>query len=315
MYVFSLFSEKRQCLDAQGPKLPPSFVQLWIQYASVAMLYYDYILTFPLEIKYVWNAKFRFSTIVYFMCRYAVIGNVITLLNLSGSMKSRDAIRTIAGALIVLGRGAVIFMWSARTYAVCKRNRYILAFFTILGSAIVVISIIYVPSLTCTELKKIPSVWLTLMTAALHVQLVATVLATITAVHALKVAGIRRTSKNGFVFLVIEQCVIYFLFIFLFSVVCLIVEATLGSGFLFHFLNALILPISGLLTARFFLHLRQWRGTRRESDRSVTGTRIQFTTVLTTNLWTTLVDDFGEDPVYRPEIERRNAYYDMHGIP
>ncbi|KAJ6602057.1 hypothetical protein DFH09DRAFT_1126225, partial [Mycena vulgaris] len=37
-----------------------------------ALLYYDYALTFPKELQYIWNQKFRLSTALYICCRYAL---------------------------------------------------------------------------------------------------------------------------------------------------------------------------------------------------------------------------------------------------
>ena len=54
-----------------------------------ALLYYDYALTFPSELKYVWQRNIlQLSTVVYALCRYALLANVLFLLaiaNLLGS--------------------------------------------------------------------------------------------------------------------------------------------------------------------------------------------------------------------------------------
>jgi len=77
------------------------------------------------------------------------------------------------------------------------------------------------------------------------------------------------------------------------------------TGLLQRLLNALTLPLSGLLTARFVLHLRRWE---RNSDAVVSGSMStpgnernqelsEFEAVRRT--MTSLVDEFGEDPVVR----------------
>ena len=53
-----------------------------------ALLYYDYALTFPDEIKYIWKDKFRLSTVLYICCRYAMVANVLYLLAISGKLTS-----------------------------------------------------------------------------------------------------------------------------------------------------------------------------------------------------------------------------------
>jgi len=70
-------------------------VQFYIEYASIALLYYDYALTFRMEVKYIWSEKFRFSTVLYIWCRYALITNVIFVLTLSGKLNIRAVIQVI----------------------------------------------------------------------------------------------------------------------------------------------------------------------------------------------------------------------------
>ncbi|OCB90930.1 hypothetical protein A7U60_g1840 [Sanghuangporus baumii] len=60
------------------------FLQFRIQWASIVLLYYDYALTFPAEVKYIWGKKFRFSTALYICCRYALIANVLYLAAIAG---------------------------------------------------------------------------------------------------------------------------------------------------------------------------------------------------------------------------------------
>jgi len=48
-----------------------------------ALLYYDYFLTFPAEVKYIWSRRFTVSTILYICCRYALLANLLFLLAIS----------------------------------------------------------------------------------------------------------------------------------------------------------------------------------------------------------------------------------------
>lgn len=54
--------------------------------SSPALLWYDYILTLPLEIRYIWGRKFRVTTALYFFCRYALLDNVLYLLAVSNKL-------------------------------------------------------------------------------------------------------------------------------------------------------------------------------------------------------------------------------------
>ncbi|KAE9399231.1 hypothetical protein BT96DRAFT_820880 [Gymnopus androsaceus JB14] len=53
------------------------------------LLYYDWILTFPKEVKYIWGARFSLSTLFYIFCRYALLANVLYLLEISNVLGSR----------------------------------------------------------------------------------------------------------------------------------------------------------------------------------------------------------------------------------
>jgi len=48
-----------------------------------ALLYYDYCLTFPGEVKYIWSRKFTITTILYVCCRYALLANLLYLFAIS----------------------------------------------------------------------------------------------------------------------------------------------------------------------------------------------------------------------------------------
>ncbi|KAK0218206.1 hypothetical protein IW262DRAFT_1122810 [Armillaria fumosa] len=65
------------------------FLQFRIQYASIALLYYDYVLTLPMEVKYIWGSKFRLSTVLYICCRYALVANVLYLLAIARQLGAR----------------------------------------------------------------------------------------------------------------------------------------------------------------------------------------------------------------------------------
>ncbi|KAJ3839420.1 hypothetical protein F5878DRAFT_660284 [Lentinula raphanica] len=54
-----------------------------------ALLYYDWALTFPDEVEYIWKAGMTFPTILYVFCRYALLANVMYLLEISNLLGSR----------------------------------------------------------------------------------------------------------------------------------------------------------------------------------------------------------------------------------
>ncbi|KAJ2928709.1 hypothetical protein H1R20_g8392, partial [Candolleomyces eurysporus] len=58
-------------------------VELNFQYCSLTVLFYDYLLTLRDEIEYVWKQKWRNSTCLYVLCRYALVANVLYVLSVS----------------------------------------------------------------------------------------------------------------------------------------------------------------------------------------------------------------------------------------
>ncbi|KAJ8079821.1 hypothetical protein PM082_016643 [Marasmius tenuissimus] len=122
------------------------YLQFNIQWASLALLYYDYALTLPSEIKYIWGAKFRLSTVLYVLCRYALAANVIYLLAISHHLGQGDR---ILGVLSTFGRGAVIVTFTLRTYAIYGSNRWILAYLSTVGLTCFILDFIHVPGLKC----------------------------------------------------------------------------------------------------------------------------------------------------------------------
>lgn len=72
------------------------------------MLYWDYALTFPLEVKYIWQAKLKVSSVLYFFCRYGLVANVVYLATLGGKVFSCDTGYIITATFSILGRFGVV---------------------------------------------------------------------------------------------------------------------------------------------------------------------------------------------------------------
>ncbi|KAJ6552808.1 hypothetical protein B0H19DRAFT_1377608 [Mycena capillaripes] len=121
------------------------FLQFRLQYSSLALLYYDFALTFPKEVKYMWWRKFRLSTALYIGCRYALVANVLYLLAVANKLGSTylqcDVWYKVIGALSVIGRTAVIVTFTLRTYAVFAKNKWVLAYLGVVGLACVALDI------------------------------------------------------------------------------------------------------------------------------------------------------------------------------
>ncbi|KAJ2918793.1 hypothetical protein MD484_g1578, partial [Candolleomyces efflorescens] len=55
-------------------------VEFGIQFSSITLIYYDYLLTFSDEVEYIWRNPKKLSTAFYFCCRYYLIANLLWML-------------------------------------------------------------------------------------------------------------------------------------------------------------------------------------------------------------------------------------------
>ncbi|KAF9263837.1 hypothetical protein L218DRAFT_926983, partial [Marasmius fiardii PR-910] len=216
---------------------------------------------------------------------------------------SCDTWYKIIGALSVIGRAAVIVTFSARTYAIFNRNRWILAYFSIIGLTCVVLDITHVPGLKCTGSSSIQIANTLLSILMVVFEYSSAILTIIRSIQAFRAAGPWRSQKSGFLYLIFEQGVFYFSVVSLFTTGAMILNFRAPAGSFFQrLLNAFTLPLSGILTARFLLHLRRWESKHSHSatanDPSVAG---QQSTMggfrAAPGVLSTIIEDFGEDPV------------------
>ncbi|KAF8233733.1 hypothetical protein L208DRAFT_1554759 [Tricholoma matsutake] len=268
-------------------------LQFYIQWASIALLYYDYALTFGMEVKYVWNARFRMSTFLYICCRYALVANIIYLLTISTKLGYM-----ISGSLSVLGRAAVIIIWTARTYAVFGRNRVILAFFAAIGLTCIILDV------SPGEVTRLLGILMVVFEAC------SVILNTFRTIQTLRIGGPWKSQKDGLIYLLLEHGA--YLANIRFSVVMGFTTAALVlnfGGFFQRLLNAFTLPISGMITARFLLHLRMWEANN-SLIASINPSRpipLEFAANSTERGTRSLVDEFGEDPVQHAQQMHRHG--------
>ncbi|KAF4566251.1 hypothetical protein EYR36_011667 [Pleurotus pulmonarius] len=76
-------------------KAATHYLQFDIQWSSLALLFFDYALTFPAEVKYIWGSKMRLSTFLYIFCRYALVANVLYLLAIANQLKQGSVLHPL----------------------------------------------------------------------------------------------------------------------------------------------------------------------------------------------------------------------------
>ncbi|KAJ3967645.1 hypothetical protein EV361DRAFT_929529 [Lentinula raphanica] len=247
-----------------GTLVDTHYLQYDVTWASIALLYYDWALTFPDEVEYIWKAGITFPTILYVFCRYALLANVMYLLEISNLLGSSFSITCdnwakFVAALSVFGRAAIIVTLIGRTYAVCSQSRWVLAYLLALGIVCVVADALHVPAETCVDVKN-PAMSTGLRSffmIAFETSVV--ILTTIRTIQALQVGGPWKSQKHRLIYLIFEEGILYFCIVTVLTIATVILDLRAPTGFLQRLLDGLTLPLSGAFTARFILHLRAWR--------------------------------------------------------
>lgn len=299
-------------------KAATHYLQFDIQWSSLALLFYDYALTFPSEVKYIWGSKMRLSTFLYIFCRYALVANVLYLLAIANQLKQGcDTWYKIIGALSVFGRAAVIVTFTSRTYAIYARNTYILIYLGLIGAACIALDIMHVPGLRCVGSSSNPLANLLLSILMVIFEYSSAILTITRSLMAFRIGG-RKQHAKGLMNLIFEQGVLYFSIISLFTTAAVILNVEAPAGFFQRLLNAFTLPLSGLLTARFLLHIRAYEHARSLSTQTQTGashhhaagTLASFRAAAG-GVMSSMVDQFGDDPV---EAAQREAQAEASGV-
>ncbi|KAJ7653437.1 hypothetical protein B0H17DRAFT_1163611 [Mycena rosella] len=256
------------------------FLQFRLQYPSLALLYYDFALTFPKEVQYMWKERFRLSTALTIGCRYALIANVLYLLAIADKLGC-DSWYKFVGALSVLGRVAVVAVFTMRTYAVFGKSNWVLAYMSLVGLACIALDITHVPGMRCVGSSSLPMSPEMLSILMVIFESSSAFLTTTRCVMAFREGG--GMKNQGIMFILFEQGILYFYTISIFTTAAVILNY---PGFFQRLPNAFTLPLSCILTARFILHLREWEA-------------VQFRATSRSGALSSIVgiNDFGTDPV------------------
>ncbi|CCL99648.1 uncharacterized protein FIBRA_01668 [Fibroporia radiculosa] len=292
---------------------PSSSLELLIK-CILALLYYDYVLTFPAEVKYIWRAKFHFATILYILCRYALLANVLYLLAIAHILEkvrfieydlnlaalTFDAPLSVFyhghfASVRVAGRAAVLTTFTMRTYVDVYHS----------------ISHWHVTGTRCSGPTP-PEIHIASTALSIAVCVFEWIGTTITALRCVQALKVQERWMDSIMYLVLSEGLLYFGGVSLFTVSAVVLNFEAPDGFLGRLLNALTLPyvsvlfwasldapdlrttihvpdrISGLLSARLFLHFHAWN-----DDHRVSGDTIRAVTTLQSFHAT----GFGGDPL------------------
>lgn len=277
----------KSCADAVKIKR----LEYTLQFCSLTILYFDYILTLPDEIKYIWLRKWRWSTMFYFFCRYALVANVLYVLAISEDSTGVNCNTgyMVCGVLSIFGHIGIIAVWTLRTCAVYFNNKYLLAFFIVMGLTVTGILTYRVPYMRCTGMRDLSKLLGANAAIFLSVELISFLLATWRVWKTSRAtAGAGNSNSNGnsngngnggsgggrgtgaklrsLNDIILAQGFLYIAGIAGISVGQLVLSFVAKTGFISRLLNGLKLPISGFLTARFMLKLRAWNGPKNATE-------------------------------------------------
>ncbi|KAL5520175.1 hypothetical protein ACEPAG_9388 [Sanghuangporus baumii] len=297
------------------------FLQFRIQWASIALLYYDYALTFPAEVKYIWGKKFRFSTALYICCRYALIANVLYLAAIGVRLETSKLIQYVLrdascscdtwykfdGVISVLGRVAVVATLTGRTYAVYGCNRIVLVLLGSLGLTCIILDIMHVPGLNCIGGTTDRIMFICCSEAGLLAilmcvfEFLAAILTIARCIQERRLGGSWKWDGASFLAMISKQGITYYCIISIFTTAAVVLSFRAPTGSFFQRLpNAFNLPVSCLLTARFLLQLREWQSMDHVSaDATANGAETRQAQTLSTLqavavVDAALLDDFGD---------------------
>ncbi|KAK0218205.1 hypothetical protein IW262DRAFT_1122811 [Armillaria fumosa] len=132
---------------------------------------------------------------------------------------------------------------------------------------------------------------------------------TIRSIQAFRIGGAWNMRRQRLLYVIFEQGIFYFSVVTLFTTAAVVLNS---AGFPRRLLNALLLPLSGLLTARFLLQLRAWEHKQSAlvtgSDRRTVSNAIppiEFRVL-------SVIDDFGEDLVLAAERRQSEEKFYMY---
>ncbi|KAF8579111.1 hypothetical protein K439DRAFT_1620798 [Ramaria rubella] len=126
-----------------------SVASAYITVASFTLLAYDTLLTFPSEVRFIWQNKCRLGTILYLLARYP--GLLEFLLNVYLDFATFPSLQAL-NFIPLVGVQGLLF---ARAYAISSHKKLVFMMFALLGTIAIVLFIIAIPNQTCISSSNI----------------------------------------------------------------------------------------------------------------------------------------------------------------
>jgi len=235
-------------------------ISLYIQYASIVLVWYDYSLTLKQESELFWfskSPKSRLTICIYILLHYPLVGNLLYLFAVTKKLPNCDDWYKFIGVLSVLGRASVLAVSTLRTYAVYDKSRLVLLTLGTLAISCVAFDTAHLPGLKCVGSASIPIVPTLLSIFVCVLELSATALLLVKVIRIYRGhENLQSSSLTGFV---LQQGILYFCGVFAVQFSAVMLNFLAKSNSFAKLLNAVLLPLFCILTSRFLLDLRSFR--------------------------------------------------------
>jgi len=280
-------------------KASESLASRYVLSCIIALVGYDYLLTFSREVALIWGRKVSLSTVLFFLIRYPAGGLVLFELILKPTTRHCDEIMKFLFALQIVARAAILVVFIVRTYAISHARGSILIMLCILALGILVLECAQEGPLSCFNTSH--------SVISQHAWAVASagsrfgfdlIVACITIYRTIEVIRLpgrlknleRRSTTN----LVLGNGLFYFLMASL-AELSVVIVAALPEVSAKEIVDPLPLQLACILISRFLLSLRE----RHNVDQSTLSTSYQSATLrfVGERAHSAITEDFGE-PIF-----------------
>ncbi|EIM87610.1 uncharacterized protein STEHIDRAFT_121205 [Stereum hirsutum FP-91666 SS1] len=241
-------------------KLRQTQINHYAAISRVALLAYDILLNLGREKEYVWDRKFRMSSVLYYMTRYPVVAYQVFNVCYSTTTPNCDAIDKATWAIsLVLTRISISASFVLRVYAVMQRDFFGIfgvVLLSLIGVLAVVLDIIQDTEASCTQASNPLSTVLTFITLICFDILATGMLAWRIFQIIRDSGGFSNLSSSRMSGLLARSGAIYYIVITALQLGSVILYF-LPQGVYSTVLNNYTLLLSSILVSRFLLDLRQ----------------------------------------------------------
>ncbi|KAJ7726576.1 hypothetical protein DFH07DRAFT_852733 [Mycena maculata] len=263
----------------------------YVNVASLAILVFDYCLTFDLEVSLMWKSRLTLSKILFMLARYTPFFDVPVGLSYvlapNVPLKHCFNLNVVATTMSVFGIAIGEAILVLRTYALSGRNRKVLIVFTTIYAVEVLATLIMISLFLRSMifgppiLAAIPGCNETggnlILVGVCFIMVL--VNETVLTIYTLWLGFKRyRSARNEYILILYRDGIVYFLFLFACSAAnCGILIA--GAGELQELLPTFLRVMHSVLSTRILLHVRDVERRREEAsflDQAASGTRIDF---------------------------------------